>query len=212
MKNAFVLAAVAALLMTSCERDDLNLEGSDANELLVGASAEVEGTSGIEMTTLEAPETIMGDPVSEARKHRWLKHCKPVKPEDLPAAVIEYIDANYPDANIKRACQFRNGNFVVIIMLADGSFKMLEFGKEGQFIKELKPKKHGPKDPKKRLDPLQEGDLPASVTDYLGSNYAGYDFLRAGRTSSGAYLVVIEVNGEKKMILFDDSGNFVKEL
>lgn len=66
--------------------------------------------------------------------------------------------------------------------------------------------------------PVEQSTLPASVTDYLSSNYAGNTFLKAyqivNQTSSAleSYVVVIQFNDKPVAIKFDANGAFVKVL
>ena len=55
-------------------------------------------------------------------------------------------------------------------------------------------------------------DLPTAITDYLADNYADGDIMRAGkRIVSGKYIIVLNVDGERKIIVFDADGNFLFE-
>lgn len=63
---------------------------------------------------------------------------------------------------------------------------------------------------------IAEGDLPAAVTAYLTTTYAGYTFSKAfsitANSTTQAYVVVIYYNDKPVGILFDASVNFVKVL
>jgi uncharacterized protein YfiM (DUF2279 family) len=68
-----------------------------------------------------------------------------------------------------------------------------------------------------RRDSIGETDLPASVSTYLSSNYAGHTFNkafvihnRAGATTG--YIAVIYYNDKPVGLEFDSNGNFVKVL
>lgn len=67
------------------------------------------------------------------------------------------------------------------------------------------------------LDSVAESALPASVNDYLTTNYAGYTFQKAftEKDSSGSvtgYVVIIMYNSNPVGLKFDASGNFVQVL
>ena len=67
------------------------------------------------------------------------------------------------------------------------------------------------------LDSVSFTNLPATVTDYLTTNYDGYTFQKAftDKDSSGnisGYVVIIEYNGNPVGLKFDASGNFLKVL
>ncbi len=54
--------------------------------------------------------------------------------------------------------------------------------------------------------------LPASVTDYIKSNYAGAEIKKAGKDEAGNYVVLISQNNKPKGLLFNSAGVFQKEL
>lgn len=67
------------------------------------------------------------------------------------------------------------------------------------------------------LDSISFSGLPATITAYLSSNYAGYTFQKAftdedttGNTTG--YVVIVLFNGNPVGLKFDASGNFVKVL
>ena len=55
-------------------------------------------------------------------------------------------------------------------------------------------------------------DLPATITSYISTNYAGATIKEAGKTTMGTYLVGIEVNSIFKLLVFKADGTFEKEL
>jgi hypothetical protein len=56
-------------------------------------------------------------------------------------------------------------------------------------------------------------DLPAGITTYINSNYAGFAVKRAGKVESGNYVVLIEnaTAGTHKGLVFDATGKFLQE-
>lgn len=59
--------------------------------------------------------------------------CLPVAPENLPAAIIEHIEANYPEAEIKRAC-VRRLNFITVGILTPDGPQVLVYDKDHNFL------------------------------------------------------------------------------
>ncbi|MBK8955093.1 MAG: hypothetical protein IPM34_06000 [Saprospiraceae bacterium] len=207
MKSILSSMVIVAMFLTSCQQESL-LDASLASDTqsLLENSLNSEISEVYEMNTT-------GDPLAEGRKkHRRDSLCKRVPVEDLPLEVSNYVEATYPGAKLIRACIVGSGNFIVVAKLSDGDFKLLEFGPDGSFIKELEPRKKGPKGKRKHLIPTDPTSLPGNLTDYLDVNYSGYVIKRAGTTKSGEYVIAIEWNGEIKALLFDNQGNFVKEL
>lgn len=68
---------------------------------------------------------------------------------DLPAAITDYITANYGDATIEKARQHDDGTFGVLLLQADDTFLGVGFDADGNFVSEFDlkgkgGKKHGP--------------------------------------------------------------------
>ena len=61
--------------------------------------------------------------------------------------------------------------------------------------------------------PIDISLLPASVTDYVQTNFTGATINRAGTLPNGNYVVQVQVEGEQPIgLLFDASGNFIETL
>ncbi|MBK9107476.1 MAG: hypothetical protein IPM92_03615 [Saprospiraceae bacterium] len=207
MKSILSLMAFVAILMASCQQESLVETGLETGTLELTGNNDESGTDEGLNADLGADPSTMGK-----KKHRRDSLCKPIAIEDLPASITDYIASNYANVLAKRACELRNGNIIVLIQLGEKEFKILEFGPDGTFIKELDPKKKGPKGKRKHLKPVDPNTLPSLITEYLDANYQGNVLKRAGSTKSGEYMIAIEVNGLLKVLLFDANGNFVKEL
>lgn len=207
MKSILSLMAFVAILMASCQQESLVDTALETSTLALTGNTEELGTEDVSSAGLNNDPSALGK-----KKHRRDSLCKPIALENLPTVVTDYIASNYADAVAKRACELRNGNIIVVIQLGEKEFKILEFSSDGTFIKELDPKKKGPKGKRKHLTPVDPNTLPTLITDYLDSNYQGNVIKRSGSTQSGEYIVAIEINGAIKVLLFDSSGNFVKEL
>ncbi len=68
---------------------------------------------------------------------------------DLPAAITDYVAANYEGAAIKKAFQGDDGNYGVLLVLEDDSYLGVGFDTDGNYLGELsmrdiQGKKHGP--------------------------------------------------------------------
>ena len=63
---------------------------------------------------------------------------------DLPAAVTDYVAANYAGTTIERAGTLNNGNYIVVLQNADGTKVRLLFDANGNFVEVLPaPSHHG---------------------------------------------------------------------
>lgn len=132
----------------------------------------------------------------------------PVALADLPTSITDYIAANYPDAETKRAkTNNHNGNYFVLIKTDDGRV-VLKFDADGNFIEEVSCIHHGCGG----ITPVDIADLPITITDYITANYPDADIQKAGqKTNSGNYGVVLNINGDRVIVVFDEDGNFLFE-
>lgn len=62
------------------------------------------------------------------------------------------------------------------------------------------------------LTTVDAASLPASITTYISTNYAGATIKEALKGPEGNYAVAITVNGVVKLLLFKADGTFVKEV
>lgn len=67
---------------------------------------------------------------------------------DLPAAITDYISANYDGSSVHKAVLQSDGNYGVLLILADETYQGVGFDADGVFISELtmknkRGKKHG---------------------------------------------------------------------
>ena len=149
---------------------------------------------------------------------------------NLPVAITTYISTNYAGATIKDAKKDPQGYYLVAVTIGT-TVKVLVFKADGTFVKELsvpdKPAKgdsaHHPKpevgDTTHHSKPLgltsvAVSSLPATITTYISTNYAGSTIEKADKeTSSGDYIVLIETKDSKRvLLLFGSDGTFKKAL
>jgi hypothetical protein len=127
---------------------------------------------------------------------------------DLPAAITTYISTTYPSSTIKYAAADQSGKIVVSIVLADGTTpKGLLFNADGTFKEELTHVAH-----KAKLTEVAVADLPATITSYITTTYAGAEIKKAGINADGQYFVGILFDSKVKVLLFNADGTFSKEL
>jgi hypothetical protein len=201
MKKILGFMTLCVIVMASCQKETETTEQAIASTLDVNALPASDPTN--DPNTYE-----MG------RKHRPGKDQEFTKiPLDqLSQSIKDYVAQNYPDATIEAAMTDKAGFFYTIIKFADGSVKILQFDANGNFVKELDRKHKGPKDPRKKLTNVDPANLLPVITTYIETTYSGAIIKRAGSTPNGDFIVVIDFNGEHKVLLFDATGNFIKEL
>ncbi|RYC71448.1 MULTISPECIES: PepSY-like domain-containing protein [Spirosoma] len=121
----------------------------------------------------------------------------------LPAAITSYITTNFASATINAAVNDPDRGYIVMITQADGR-KALLFTTSGAFVQEIV---RGFKD----YTIIKTSELPASVTSYISTNYAGSTIKVAGKSSTGQFKVLIQTasNGPAEL-LFAADGTFVQ--
>ena len=126
---------------------------------------------------------------------------------DIPAAITEYIGANFAGSELKFAAKDEAGNVVVGLKLADGTHKGLLFDSTGAFKEELKHFKA-----RAKLTKVEVASLPASVTSYVAANYAGAEIKHAGKNEAGEFFVMLIVDSKPVVLVFNTDGTFVKAI
>ncbi len=194
--------ALVAIGLASCQKD---------NELSDLTSSD-QALSGIPVTDLNTGESTNVLELGQRHRPDRDSSCRKVALDTLLPAIKDYVAANYPGATILRAGTGKDGNFVVLIKLADGSLKLVLFNANGDFVKELERKIHRKHGPGKPLTEVDITSLLADITSYIDTNYPGASIQRAGITDDGKFVIAIDFNGKRKLLLFDDAGGFLKEL
>lgn len=125
---------------------------------------------------------------------------------DLPTAITEYITANYPDAEARRAKLTEEGYFVMLT-----GHILLSFDLDGNFVEEttfVKPHCD------KGGSIIAPEDLPAAITDYITTNFPSAEIRKAflKNTEEGdRYVVGLSNDGERVILIFDVEGNFITQ-
>ena len=199
MKKILGLMTLCVIGLVSCQKDTTDLS---SDQFLAGIVAEDintgETTSALEFGQRGRPERDSA--------------CHKISLDSLSQTIKDYIAANYPGSTIKRAGTHKDGNIIVIIKLTDGSFKILQFDVNGAFVKELQLKGHKHDGHGHHLTEVDITSLLVTITDYIDANYAGATINRAGMTRNGEFIISISLNGDRKVLLFDANGVFVRVL
>lgn len=134
-----------------------------------------------------------------ARRHGPCGYGRPVRPEQLPAAIIGYVADNYPGLEIMRAKRYVRG---FVLQLSDR--RLLIFNNALEFVAETRAfyfcDDIG--------NPIDVQNLPDAVTDYINAEFPGADILGA-RLLRGQIVVAIGTSGGRKILVFDIDGNFL---
>lgn len=137
----------------------------------------------------------------------------------LPAAITTYLTTTYPGYTLVQAEQAADSAGVVIYyetaITANGKTFQLNFDPTGKLLKGGGGKggPGGPGGGKPMGTSLTAAQLPATVTTYLTTNYAGYTFGQGyqATTRDGVtvYAVMITQNSTRYFLLFDANGAFI---
>nr|WP_293836522.1 PepSY-like domain-containing protein [uncultured Arsenicibacter sp.] len=124
----------------------------------------------------------------------------------LPSAITSYISANYAGATVNMAVKDDNRGYLVMITVND-TRKTLLFNTDGTFNQELVKVLRG------KVTEVAAADLPAAITSYITTNYAGSTIKRAGKLSDGQYIVSVKpASGNPVDLLFAADGTFKQVL
>jgi hypothetical protein len=197
-KSLFLVFALCALFLASCNREDINASTSldDLTEV-------------VELSAARAAATT--DTVTKQKCKGKLTE---IAAANLPAAVSTYISANYAGSEVQFAGKDSTGQIVVGLKLADGTHKGLLFNADGTFNKVLEKYGKGAK-----LTKVEVSALPSAITTYAASKYADYTIKKAGTNATGEFFVLIEkttgteaeIKASRKVLQFNADGTFKQE-
>ena len=132
---------------------------------------------------------------------RLLGFGRPVRPANLPEAVLNYIEENYPDATVRIARM----NAARIVVGISGPL-VLVFDNNGTFIQEISPLENCNPG---RCNRVAEADLLPAIQTYIESNYPDATFRGAcSRTDRTAVFLVND--GQRLILIFNSTtGEFL---
>jgi hypothetical protein len=115
---------------------------------------------------------------------------------DVPEAVKSACKAKYPDAK-HVTWEKEKGNYEANWGGKSGEDNSVQFSPTGEFIEIVKA--------------MPVSQLPAKVTDYVKSKYKGFKITEAGRVTDAKGNESYEVEVNRKDLIFDKDGNFLKK-
>lgn len=199
IKSLAALLVLFALALTSCQKQDETTNSEDADvvvDFLKMSSADTTSS------------TCSKDSLDSTHRRRHVRNITEIDIATLPTTISTYISTNYAGATIQKAGVDSLGRYFIQIMKSDSTYIGLLFDASGNFVRELLRKKHD--DRGTTIDPSA---LPASVSTYISTNYAGVTIRRAILESDGTYRVIIILTDNSYLGLsFDASGNFVNAM
>ncbi len=119
---------------------------------------------------------------------------RPVRPDSLPQAILDYISANYPDATIRMGRTNTERYFVLIT-----GPRVLEFDANGNFVQEVSPLENcNPL----RCRAIPGNVLPEAVRLYIREHYASATF-RGACVRNDRIAVFLVNDGARLILVFD---------
>lgn len=139
------------------------------------------------------------------------KHRDSIAITNLPASIVTYITTTFTTDTIVKAFVTRDSNIIVITKTPNGLYANV-FNKNNVLIKRVQMHHCGCFG---KVLPIAETDLPASVTNYLVTTYAGYSLKQAFKIVDNTgtvkrYVAFIDANNSKYVVEFDASGYFIE--
>lgn len=122
----------------------------------------------------------------------------------LPAAITSYITTNYASATITAAAlDATRGYFVMITQ--NSQRQTLLFNADGTFVQAVVRGLKG------NYTAVAASALPAAITSYITTNYAGATIRAAGTNTTGQFKVIVQpTTGRSVELLFAADGTFVQ--
>lgn len=226
MKYAILAIFGGLLMLSSCSKNEAptpqvatTVSGANVPQVVLSSMSK-NFPSATQTTWIQtAPTAYMATfSQSNARKTAtfqnngtFLKAGDVIDPTTLPAAITDYLKANYVgyailQADVKKDASGAVKGYETLITVGTTQYE-LEFDAAGKFTKLETPDGHD------QGTGIAESALPAAITTYLKANYAGYTFKEAeSRMTNGAlsgYKVEIVQNGIEYKLNFDAAGTFV---
>lgn len=139
----------------------------------------------------------LGDFLDDDHEEEW----EDIDTADLPQAIIDYVTANYPDAEIDEAGKcLENGDYMVEL---DNGL-ILVFDKDGNFLEAWED------DEDEDWDEIDAADIPQAILDYVAANYPTAIIDEAAiNGEDGSFAIFLDSD---IVLLFDKDGNFLEEM
>ena len=189
-KSLFLLTALCGLFLASCKQQDVDPSDSDAVFDSMQASSARSAASSDTVTKQKCKGKLTSIDITA-----------------LSATITSYINTNYAGATIRFAGTDDKGQTVVGLTDINAARVGLLFDTNGAFVQKLE--KFGEKS---KLTEVAVTALPASITSYITTNYAGFTIKRAGTNADGNYIVGLDNGTDHKVVKFDATGKFVEEM
>ncbi len=123
-------------------------------------------------------------------------HAQDLKSNNVPGTVKSALLKKYPEA-AKASWEKEKGNYEANWGGKSGEDNSVMFTPSGEFIEMVKA--------------IPVSQLPAPVLSYVKAHYKGAKITEAGKATDAKGKMSYEAEVNKKDVIFDEKGNFVKE-
>ncbi|MFZ4544843.1 MAG: PepSY-like domain-containing protein [Saprospiraceae bacterium] len=126
------------------------------------------------------------------------------KGDSIVKKIRTYINANYPGTGIGHIQRNKDGSFNVAVKSKDGKVVILNFDKNGNFVKVVSTNGGG-------TGGGLDSTVVSNIKRYLNFAYPGSSFGNIEKGKDGGYSVVVKSkDGKVTIVYFDKDGKFVK--
>ena len=221
-KPLIINVAVAAVMgLASCQKEVTSLSATD-NAAIQAAVAQTQAIA-VSISSATAGDSVYVINTCSAHSKR-----DSAAFSSLPTSITDYLNTNYSGYTFQKAFTIKDASstlqgYVVIIQF-NGNPVGLKFDANGAFVQVLEQREGRDllgsghhdggcfqnRDGKQR-DTVALSALPASITSYFATNYAGDTLIRASKTRDSGYIVLSKNNG-LFATLFNSAGTFVSRV
>ena len=139
--------------------------------------------------------------------------CHHVAVDSLPQAILDYLDANYPNESVLRASQMENrdGETRYIVKLTSG--EILAFDASGNLVaEEIRRGRHGRHGHHRHGTPVDIDSLSSDILNYVATNYPSETIQKAfSLTTKDGTVVFGVVLGRHNVLFFDENGVLLED-
>jgi uncharacterized protein YfiM (DUF2279 family) len=226
MKKLLLASLGGVLMLSSCSKnsdltpqDSSSVSTSSVPTVVQSALTTSFPTASQTSWSIDSPEVYQavfrvagGSKIADIQGNgKMLRSFEKIDAATLPAAVTEYLNANYAGYTVEVAGVKKDSTGAVTgyktVILQNNTRYSLLFDGTGKFVKlDTHNGKH-------KGTPVAQADLLAAIKTYLDTNYKGYTFVQAmSKSTNGTvtgYSVGITFDGVDYFVSFDAAGVFV---
>lgn len=118
-----------------------------------------------------------------------------IKESEIPKAILDSFNANFKKTKVETWDNEKDGGYEAEFDY-NGVETSATFNSEGKLMETEQE--------------IEKSALPTEITEYVLKNYSGKEIEEVAKITTSEGAVMYEVEIDKKDLMFDDKGNFVK--